>query len=168
MRPDPARWWNHRCAACVSTRVMLTALLVFAACPVRGHAVVVDTTAHRMQLCSAGEVVHGYAVAIGSGGAVPIAQRIGWAVTPLGTFTLAAPIASSQYHVFIPLLNPAPKRFTAWAIGLHGPPRNARLNGPSNAESDWTWGCIAVSSDEEIDQVSAWVRAHQVTRVEFR
>ena len=30
------------------------------------------------------------------------------------------------------------------------------------------WGCIALRSDERIDEVAAWVREKKVTRVEFR
>lgn len=121
-----------------------------------------------MTLCANGEAAHDYDVAIGSGGAVPIAMRIGWAVTPLGTFTLTDPRPSSQFHLFIGLLNPAPKRFSAWAIGIHGPPRESKDAGHSNVESDWTWGCISVSSDSEIEEVSKWVREHSGRAVEFR
>ncbi len=138
------------------------------ACPPKGAAIVVATGSHRMVLCAAGEVAHAYDVAIGSGGAVPIAQRIGWAVTPLGVFTLTPPRPSAQFHLFIGLENPAPKRFSAWAIGLHGPPRPSKDAGHSNVESDWTWGCIAVSSDAEIDEVAQWVKAQRATRVEFK
>jgi hypothetical protein len=143
-------------------------LAVLATCPPKGTLVLVDTAQHRLELCASGELVHGYDVAIGSGGAVPVERRIGWAVTPLGRFSLAGPIPSSQYHVFIPLLNPAPKRFTAWAIGLHGPPRSARDGGHPNVESDWTLGCIALSSDPEIDEIARWVREKRVSAVEFR
>lgn len=102
------------------TRPVLTAL-VLTACPVNGQLILVDTAAHQ------------YDVAIGSGGAVPIA-----------------------------------KRFTAWAIGIHGPPRESKDAGHSNVESDWTWGCISVSSDAEIEEVSKWVGDYGIRAVEFR
>ena len=145
---------------------VLTAALGAVACPASGAALVVDTASHRMTLCSGGQSEHTYDVAIGSGGPAP--GRVGWAQTPLGHFTLAAPINSARYHVFVPLVNPDPKRFSAWAIGIHGPPRANKDDGHSNVESDWTLGCIAVASDAEIDQVSEWVRARHVTRVDFR
>ena len=150
------------------TGPMLLALVLAASqCPATGLLVLVDTAAHRMTLCANGEAVHAYDVAIGSGGAVPIAQRIGWAVTPLGHFTLTE-ARPSPYHLFIGLVNPSPKRFSAWAIGIHGPPRDAKHAGHSNVEADWTWGCIAVSSDAEIDEVSNWVRTTHTRDVEFR
>jgi hypothetical protein len=147
---------------------MLLSLLVLSACPAKGHAIVVETASHRLELCAEGQPVRAFDVAIGSGGAVPLSKRIGRAVTPLGRFVLRAPIPSSQFRVFIPLANPAPGRFSAWAIGLHGPPRASRTGGHANVEVDWTWGCVAVSSDEEIDELAAWVRAHHVTAIELR
>lgn len=144
--------------------MLLTFLL--AACPTTGASVVVDTSTHAMELCLNGSTAHRYDVAIGSGGPAP--KRVGWAQTPLGKFTLAAPITSAKYHVFVPLQNPDPKRFSAWAIGIHGPPRENKDDGHSNVESDWTLGCIAVSSDQEIDEVAEWIRSQHVTRVEFR
>jgi hypothetical protein len=149
-------------------RFVLAALLttVLTACPSSGAAVVVDTSTHAMALCRDGQSDHRYDVAIGSGGPAP--KRVGWAQTPLGRFTLAPPRESSSYHLFVPLVNPDPKRFSAWAIGIHGPPRVNKDDGHSNVETDWTLGCIAVSSDLEIDEVAAWIRALKVTRVEFR
>ena len=141
---------------------------VLSACPAQGQLLLVDTAAHSLTLCANGQAAHRYDVAIGSGGAVPIEKRIGWAVTPLGHFTLTDPRPSSQFHLFIGLQNPVPKRFSAWAIGLHGPPRESRDAGHSNVESDWTWGCISVSSDPEIDEISSWVRENKVRAVEFR
>jgi hypothetical protein len=147
---------------------VLAALLstALSACPPSGAAVVVDTSTHAMELCRDGVSEHRYDVAIGSGGPAP--KRVGWAQTPLGRFTLALPVVSAKYHVFVPLVNPDPKRFSAWAIGIHGPPRENKNDGHSNVESDWTLGCIAVSSDSEIDEVAEWIRARKVTRVEFR
>ena len=141
-------------------------VLAVAPCPDHGTAVIVETGEHRMTLCEAGEPHSTYRVAIGSGGVAK--KRVGWAQTPLGTFTLSAPRPSSQFHTFIPLVNPDPKRFSAWAIGLHGPPRATKDEGSLNVDSDWTWGCIAVMSDQLIDDVAAWVRERKVTRVEFR
>jgi hypothetical protein len=136
------------------------------ACPATGLALVVDTARHRLALCEGGTAARVYEVAIGSNGPAP--KRVGWAQTPLGTFTLTAPRPSTQFHVFIPLANPDPKRFSAWAIGIHGPQRGWERAGHVNVESDWTLGCIAVSSDEEIDAIAAWVRERRVSRIEVR
>jgi hypothetical protein len=141
-------------------------LMVLTACPSRGTAVIVETGAHRLSLCDAGVEVKHFRVALGSGGVAK--RRVGWAQTPLGTFTLLAPRASKNFHNFIGLQNPDPKRFSAWAIGLHGPPRDTRDAGDLNVDRDWTWGCIALASDGLIDEVAAFVRERHVTRVEFR
>ncbi len=145
---------------------LLGAALAQSPCPASGAAVVVETAAHRMSLCREGAAEHAFDVAIGSGGPAP--ARVGWAQTPLGHFTLAAPIHSDRYHLFVPLVNPDPNRFSAWAIGLHGPPRANKDDGHSNVESDWTLGCIAVASDAEIEKVAQWVRTNRVTRVDIR
>lgn len=144
------------------------ALIILAAapCPAAGTAVIVETGAHRMTLCDGGAAHSTYQVAIGSGGVAK--KRVGWAQTPLGTFTLSASRPSNNFHTFIPLVNPDPKRFSAWAIGIHGPPRDTKDEGSVNVDSDWTLGCIAVMSDQLIDGIAAWVRERKVTRVEFR
>lgn len=135
-------------------------------CPAKGPALVVETSAHRLVLCEDGVALRSFEVAIGQNGPAP--RRVGWAQTPLGRFTLAAPRPSKQFHVFVPLVNPDPKRFSAWAIGLHGPQRGWEQAGHVNVESDWTLGCIAVSSDEEIDEIARWVRARNTKRIEIR
>lgn len=140
--------------------------LLLSACPSAGHAIIVETSAHRLQLCANGTVEHEYPVAIGLNGVAP--KRVGWAQTPLGRFTLGSPRPSTQFHTFVPLLNPDPKRFSAWAIGLHGPPRDSKDAGASNVAQDWTWGCIAVASDLDIDEIARWVVAAKVRTVEFR
>ncbi len=145
---------------------LLSTTLNLSPCPAQALAVVVDTAKHQMILCRDGAPELTYDVAIGSGGPAP--KRVGWAQTPLGRFSLGGPVRSSHYHVFIPLQNPDPKRFSAWAIGIHGPPRENKDDGHSNVETDWTLGCIAVATDAEIDQVAQWVREHRVTRVDFR
>lgn len=141
-------------------------LATLSLCPSSGPALVVETGAHRLTLCHDGEAAATYRVAIGSGGVAK--HRVKWAQTPLGVFQLAAPRPSQQFHTFIPLVNPDPKRFSAWAIGLHGPPRETKDEGDLNVGSDWTWGCIALASDALIDEVAAFVRERRVTRVEFR
>ncbi len=95
-------------------------LLRFAAsptpgCPARGNALVVRTADHRLVLGQGGAEVGRCEVALGSGGVA--AGRVGWAQTPLGAFVLASPRPSSQFHTFIPLVNPDPTRFSAWASG---------------------------------------------------
>lgn len=124
----------------------------------------VDTAAHVLELCESGVVAQRFSVAIGSGGAA--GRRVGWAQTPRGTFTLLPP-RPSQYHLFIPLQNPDAKRFSQWAIGVHGPPRANKDDGASNVASDWTLGCVAVATDAEIDAIAAWQRAKRAAVIQI-
>ena len=41
---------------------------------------------------------------------------------------------------------------------MHGPARGYETMGELNVASDWTLGCIAVSSDEAIDFIAAWMK----------
>lgn len=139
------------------------------ACGERETAVVIDTRAHQMHLCRQGENDRTYTVALGIRGVGK--QRQGDNRTPLGKYLLAAPRPSRDFHTFIHVGYPTPAQarmgFTGSAIGIHGPPRGflsfAEL--ASLVTRDWTAGCIAVATDEEIEQVAAWVRAHAVKEV---
>jgi len=135
-------------------------------CPERATLVLVSTAEHRLLLCESGKVARSFPIAIGSGGAAP--GRVGWAQTPLGRFALQSPRASARYHLFIPLENPDPKRFSAWAIGIHGPPRENRDDGASNVATDWTLGCLAVAADADIEAIAGWVREHARPGIDVR
>jgi murein L,D-transpeptidase YafK len=131
--------------------------------------VVVDTRAHRMHLCNAGKVDRTFVVALGSNGVGK--QRQGDARTPLGRYGLGPPRASKNFHIFVPVGYPTREQarmgFTGSAIGIHGPPRGygtlAQL--AMLVAQDWTIGCIAVTTDEDIEAVAAWVRKHEVKNV---
>ena len=132
-------------------------------------AVVVDTRTHRMHLCSAGTADRTFAVALGSRGVGK--QRQGDARTPLGRYGLGPPRTSKDFHIFIPVGYPTPQQarmgFTGSAIGIHGPPRGWKTLAELAAlvSQDWTIGCIAVTTDEDIEAVAAWVRKHEVKNV---
>jgi hypothetical protein len=139
------------------------------ACRAGETGVVVDTAAHRLHLCARGEVEHTYVVSLGTGGVGK--RRQGDNRTPIGLYALGAPRASRSFHVFVPVAYPTPEQarlgFTGSAIGIHGPPRGvgglARM--AMLVRADWTAGCIAVATDDEIDEVAAWVRRHRVAGV---
>ena len=131
--------------------------------------VVVDTRSHQMHLCRAGQSDRSFAVALGSGGVGK--QKQGDARTPLGRYGLGAPRGSKNFHIFVPVGYPTAEQarmgFTGSAIGIHGPPRGwtnlAQL--ASLVAQDWTAGCIAVTTDADIEAVAAWVRKRQVKEV---
>ena len=135
-----------------------------------GTAVVVDTHARTLALCENGQETHHYKVSLGSGGLDK--QKEGDARTPLGEYSLAPGRPSSDFHTFLAVGYPTSEQraagLTGGAIGIHGPARKYRWLGALAMVSDWTAGCIAVSSDAEIDQIDAWVKAHQVKSILIR
>ena len=132
-------------------------------------AVVVETEPRRLHLCEAGHVARSFDVALGVGGVGK--QRQGDNKTPLGEYGLGAPRASQDYHLFVPVAYPtvaqAHRGFTGSAIGIHGPPRGfAGLLAHARAiVPNWTAGCIALASDDEIEAVAAWLRRQTTRRV---
>jgi len=131
--------------------------------------VVVDTRTHQMHLCEGGKVDRTFAVALGTSGVGK--QHEGDNRTPLGRYGLGSPRASKDFHVFVPVGYPTREQarmgFTGGAIGIHGPPRGygtlAQL--AMLVSRDWTAGCIAVATNEDIDAVAAWVRTREVKDV---
>jgi L,D-transpeptidase catalytic domain len=43
-------------------------------------------------------------------------------------------------------------------VGIHGPDRHFRWAGRLNTWFDWTAGCIALATDEEVQAVAAWIQ----------
>ena len=131
--------------------------------------VVVDTRTHRMHLCNAGKVDLTFVVALGTKGVGK--QRQGDMRTPLGRYGLGRPRASKSFHIFVPVEYPTPAQarmgFTGSAIGIHGPPRGWKTLAElaTLVSQDWTIGCIAVTTDEDIETVAAWIRKHGVKNV---
>ncbi|HEX2660740.1 MAG TPA: L,D-transpeptidase family protein [Polyangia bacterium] len=132
-------------------------------------AVVVETRARRLHLCEAGQVARSFDVALGVGGVGK--QRQGDNKTPLGEYGLGPPRASHDYHLFVPVGYPtvaqARQGFTGSAIGIHGPPRGfaGLLARAGTVVPNWTAGCIALPSDDEIEAVAAWLRRQTTRRV---
>ncbi len=154
------------------TRLRLTLMMLWfflaaaAVCPDE-DTIVVSSASHNLQVCEGGKEVQRYDVALGQGGLDKHKQ--GDEKTPLGTYSLAAPRPSALFGTFILVGYPtaAQKQAgdTGSAVGIHGPPRDSRLAGHVNVESDWTWGCIAVESDAAIGAISDWLRKHPSAKV---
>ena len=130
---------------------------------------VVDTGAHRLHLCWRGAIERTFVVALGIDGVEK--RREGDNRTPLGTYPLGAPRVSHQFHSFVPVGYPTPAQarmgFTGGAIGINGPPRGVgRLVRLAElVRLDWTEGCIALATDEEIDEIAGWLRRREVKEV---
>ncbi len=135
--------------------------------PRRRDRVVVDTTAHRLYLCARGAAERTFTVALGVNGVDK--RRTGDNRTPLGIYPLGTPRASASFHRFVPVAYPTPAQaragFTGSAIGIHGPPRG--LDGAARLQAlvatDWTAGCIAVATDDDIEAIVRWLDARGVT-----
>ncbi|SRR6266540_19731 len=129
-------------------------------CAVDGHLVVVDTNAHTLWLCSGRRVVAYFKVALGRGGLDKTRQGDGR--TPLGTYSLGPPRPSARFGTFIPIGYPTPDQsargFTGKDVGIHGPERRASWLGSLSTWIDWTAGCVATGTDEELAVVAAFVR----------
>jgi hypothetical protein len=127
--------------------------------------VVVVTADRALWLCEAGHGGARFRVAIGSGGVDK--RSTGDRRTPLGTYPLGAPRPSSRFGTFIPVGYPTEEQkklgFTGSDIGIHGPDRRLRWAGAINAWYDWTAGCIAVATDDEIGQVARFVSGGAAT-----
>lgn len=129
-------------------------------CPDSGDAVAVRTRTRELWLCSDGVPAARFAVAIGRGG--PGKRSQGDERTPLGVYGLGEPRPSSRYGTFIPILYPTPEQvalgFSGSDIGIHGPPRKVSPAHYPVVEVDWTKGCIATATDEEVGTIADFVR----------
>jgi hypothetical protein len=115
----------------------------------------------KLYLCRQGRETKTYSVAFGSKGLGK--ETVGDRKTPVGSFRLGRPRPSaSGFKTFIAIRLP---RDVGIAVGIHGPKRGTRWLGPLNTLVNWTAGCIAVSSDLEIDEVAAFVGDNPRARI---
>ncbi len=132
-------------------------------CPRSGDAVVVLTAERALWLCTDGIPAARYSVALGRSGTGK--RHRGDGRTPLGTYALGAPRPSARYGTFIPIAYPTPAQaahgFTGGAVGIHGPPRGMDAATYPVTEVDWTLGCIATGTDEEVGAIADFVRARR-------
>ncbi len=130
----------------------------------------VDTDSHSMWMCSGSEAVASFPVALGRGG---VDKRVrGDRKTPRGRYELGQPRPSQRYGQFIPVGYPnsdeALRGFSGGSIGIHGPHRSCLWIGKDSTNVDWTYGCIAVATDDEIEIISQWIRDSSVSRIIIR
>jgi murein L,D-transpeptidase YafK len=135
------------------------------------NAVVIDTKSEHMWLCHSSSSSKDFDIAIGSGGADK--RKEGDHKTPLGDYTLGSPRPSWEgFHTFIPIGFPRDDQraqgFTGGKIGIHGPPENWRWLGAATTWVNWTRGCIAVGSVDDIVEIAGWVKRHETNQVIIR
>jgi hypothetical protein len=125
-----------------------------------GRLVVVDTAAHTLWLCSDRRVVGRFEVALGRGGLDK--RREGDGRTPLGAYALGSPRPSARFGTFVPIGYPTAgqraRGFTGRNVGIHGPDRRATWLKRLSTWIDWTAGCVATGTDEEMRAIAAFVR----------
>jgi murein L,D-transpeptidase YafK len=147
--------------------LVLYAALSAHPCLAAETAVVVQVMERALVLCTAGRAVGHYRVALGVAGVGK--RRTGDNKTPLGPYPLGRPRPSRSYDTFIPVGYPSAAQrrlgLSGNAIGIHGPPRGS---GGAAIAGDWTAGCIAVGSDEEIRAIASFVRRNRVTSVRIQ
>jgi murein L,D-transpeptidase YafK len=118
------------------------------------------TRSRQLWLCTLGAPAARFGVALGRSGVGK--RRAGDGRTPLGTYALGPPRPSARYGTFIPIAYPTPEQaasgFTGSAVGIHGPPRGVDGAAIPVTAVDWTLGCVATGSAEEVDAIAEFVR----------
>jgi murein L,D-transpeptidase YafK len=139
--------------------VLATAVRVGDPCGGQGTIVLVQARERVMSLCDRGQQRRAFRVSMGRGGIGK--QREGDNKLPVGRYRLGQPRPSKGWHLFVPIGYPtaAQRRsgYTGSAVGIHGPPRCCQ--GPTVTDTDWTFGCLALGTDKELDAVAEWVEA---------
>ncbi len=140
-----------------------------AACATDGDLVVVDTRTHVLSLCSGRRAVARIRVALGRGGLEK--AREGDGRTPIGSYELGSPRPSARFGTFIPIGYPTARKrergFTGRNVGIHGPDRRARWLRSASTWVDWTAGCVATGTDDQMAVVATFVR-ERAHRIELR
>lgn len=134
-------------------------------CSERKNIVLIKLESEKLYLCKNGSTVKEYAVAGGYG-----KTRADDNKTPVGTYPLRRPRPSGeQFHTFIEVGYPTPEQsstgYSGKDIGIHGPHQDFKWLGGATTWVNWTRGCVAVSSNKKIDEISDWVKAEKVNTV---
>jgi murein L,D-transpeptidase YafK len=136
-------------------------------CQGRTVSVVVETGPHKLSLCEDNKVVKEFKIALGRGGVDK--RKRGDNKTPLGEYPLGIPQPSNKFGIFIPIGYPTntqrAKGFTGSDIGIHGPSHIGKWLGRITTWFDWTQGCIAVGTDDDILEIARWTKEKQVRKI---
>ncbi|MGJ5820864.1 L,D-transpeptidase family protein [Paludibaculum fermentans] len=122
--------------------------------------IVIHKARRELQLLQNGKVFKTYKVALGKQPVGPKIQQ-GDMRTPEGLYRVDGRYARSQFHRALHISYPnSTDRARAQRLGvqpggdilIHGLPNGQGSVGNAHLQSDWTWGCIAVT-DEEIEEI---------------
>ncbi len=137
--------------------------------PCQGNkvSVAVDTGTHKLWLCADNKVIKEFKIALGRGGVDK--RKRGDNKTPLGEYLLGTPQPSNKFGIFIPIGYPTAvqraKGYTGSDVGIHGPYRLFKWLGPITTWFDWTQGCIAVGTNDEVSEIARWMKEKQVRKI---
>jgi hypothetical protein len=133
-------------------------------------AIIVDTDYHKMWMCHENKIIKEFRVSIGKGGVDK--RKQGDKKTPLGEYTLGTPRHSDKFGIFIPIGYPTWEQilngFSGSDDGIHGPHPLFKWLGQIITWIDWTEGCIAVGTDDDIYEIAQWVIEQNVSRIVIR
>ena len=136
-------------------------------CTGKQTSILIEKDRHILMLCQENRESGSFKVSFGRGGMNK--RRKGDNRTPVGEYSLGTPRPSNRFGIFIPIGYPAPWQrsagYTGGDIGIHGPDRRFAWLGRFTTWYDWTQGCIAVGSDEEISRIAEWVKEQRAGRV---
>jgi murein L,D-transpeptidase YafK len=136
-------------------------------CKRNNVSVVVDTGPHKLWLCEDKKIVKEFKIALGRGGVDK--RKRGDNKTPIGEYPLGTPQPSNKFGIFIPIGYPTDvqraKGYTGSDVGIHGPYRLFKWLGPITTWIDWTQGCIAVGTDDEVSEIARWMKEKQVSKI---
>jgi len=135
--------------------------------------ILVHKAKRELLLLRAGKVIRTYRVALGTN-PVGRKERRGDHKTPEGDYTIVGRNPQSAFHRSLRISYPnAEDRARAARlhvnpgtdIMIHGLPNGQGHIGKAHTQTDWTWGCIAVT-DEEIEEIWKLVPNGTPVRIE--
>ncbi len=133
------------------------------------HELVYRKSTKSLYLCNAGKITSAVRLSIGRDGIGKTAE--GDDKTPLGTYWLGFPRASSDFGIFIPVGYPnaddIKAGYTGGDIGIHAPARFWACMTFFTLGNDWTSGCVAVSRDQQIKDIAHWVLDNWPVKIHF-
>ena len=116
--------------------------------------ILVTKSTHTLVLYSRGAVIRTYKVSLGR--VAGAKQQQGDNRTPEGHYTITAhnphSAAHLSLHISYPNADDRAHHRTGGDIMIHGLPNGYGYIGARQSETDWTYGCIAVT-DEEMDEI---------------
>lgn len=128
-------------------------------CVDKGTSLVFQSDLGVLFVCEKAKAKTGLYVATGSKGFGKTQE--GDRKTPLGKYSLGQPRPSTEFGIFIPIGYPnatdIKNGFTGSDVGIHGPKRFLACAGALNIFANWTAGCLATASDQQVMKIALWL-----------